>query len=266
MSSLPPAPPPPRSVGPPSSPQPFAAPPPGGPSALKPSGWWHVLGGVLMAVGVIGGLAIIGVTVVRSLSKVEDFDRVSVPGETVVSIEEAGGYTVYHEFPGASDISDLFSGDTVGLTVEIAAPDGSDVRLDRYSSDVSYEWEEFEGVALYSFRADEPGDYQVTAEGAVGTVAVGRGIGDDIVDDALGGIIGGLLFGLVAFVSGLVIVIVTAVKRGRRRRAQLYSGYGGGPGPTWGPGGYPPPGGPQPTWGPPPGSGPSPGSGPPPPA
>jgi hypothetical protein len=188
-----------------------------------------------MAVGVIGGIAIIGVVAVRSISKVEDFQRVSVPGDGTVRLDETGGYTVYHEYDGASD-----GGFGPSLSVELVGPDGSVVGLDSYgSTDVTYSWESYEGVAVFSFQADEVGDYQVSVGGSVGTVAVGRGIGSELA----GGVVGGMLFGFFTFVGGLVIVIVTAVKRGRRRREQLYSSFGARPGPTWGaPGGYQPPG------------------------
>lgn len=233
MSTQPPPPPPPP---PGASPPPFGVPPPStGTAPVKPSGWWHVLGGVLMAVGVIGGIVILVVGVLRSFSKVEDFDRVAVPGEGVVTLE-SGSYTVYHEFPGAYD-------GVSGPRVEVAltAPDGSDVDLGRYAADVTYEWDRYEGAALYSFRADTDGDYQVSVDGAGDAIAIGEGIGSELA----GGLLGGLGFGFVAFVSGLVIVIVTAVKRGRRKREQFYGSYGSAPGPTWGappPGGYPPPG------------------------
>ena len=214
--------------------QPAAYPPPPVISAepLKPSGWWYGL-----AVGVaVAGIVIAIVVFVQSISglidRVDEFQRVSLPGSTTVTLEEAGGYTVYHEFSGAS--SDSTFGGTesdpgVGsaVSVTITAPNGSTVALDRYDANVSYSWGDHEGVAVYSFTADQPGDYTVAAEGQIGEVAIGRGIGSGLV----GGIVGSFAVGIGGSLLGGIIAIVVGVKRGRSRRGRQTYGPQFGPGP-----------------------------------
>lgn len=228
------------------------APSPGGPVTpprIRPGSGGYVLGGILLAVAVIGGIVILSVTLVRSLDKVEDFERVSVPGQGTVEITDTGGYTLYHEFPGAAS-NDTTFGDRSSLCyyeeVTLTDPNGQVVALSCYSTNVDYDRNGREGVALYSFDADVAGTYTVESSELTGTVAVGRGISEGI----FGGVLFGVLFGLVLFIVGVALIIVTAVRRGKAKRAA-------GP-PLPPPGGWSPPGGPG-GWGaPPPGAGPPP--------
>lgn len=203
-------------------PQPFASPPQVGAQSrqVTPSGWWHVLGAALIAIGIVGGSALIISAVVRVTDRVESFQRVDVPGSSTLHIDGTGGYTVYHEYSGAN--SDSLAPQ---IDVEITAPDGSEVRLSSYTADVTYAFGGHEGQARYSFDVREPGDYQVTTEGdSRGTIAVGRGLGGGLV----GPIVAGLLLGFFGVVAGIVVIVVVAVKRGRSRRDQFarQSGWG----------------------------------------
>jgi hypothetical protein len=201
---------------------------------LRPSGVWFWVAGGIIILAIVGSVTVFGRTIIDLSDKVEDFERVAMPGSGTVQIDGTGGFTLYHEFPGAS--SDFASS---SLLVTLAGPDGEPVDLDRYSGDVTYDYGGNEGLALYSFQVDEPGQYQVVGEGDTGEVAIGRGIGKGLV----GGIVFGLVLGFGGVALGVVIIIVVAVRRSRdRRNRQVMGGQWGNPGPPgtgWGAASYP---------------------------
>jgi hypothetical protein len=67
-------------------------------------------------------------------------------------IDDTGGYSVYHEYDGASD--DSFS--TVPA-VTITSPSSATVDLASYSGNVTYTTGNREGVGIYTFEATETG-------------------------------------------------------------------------------------------------------------
>jgi hypothetical protein len=174
-----------------------------------------------------------------------------VPGSGPVVIDDTGGYSVYHEYDGASD--DSFS--TVPA-VTITSPSGASVDLASYSGNVTYTTGNHEGVGIYTFEATETGTYEVTVTGTAGEsgtqIAIGRGLGRGLVTS----IVGGFVVGFVGVVGGGALAIIAGVRRGRSRRQPAGqwrpppSPQGGGWGapPGWGgPGGaYPQPGPPAP--------------------
>lgn len=159
------------------------------------------------------GIVLIVRTAVSFVDKIDDFQRVSVPGTETVHLDE-GSYTVYAEsgFRGETD-SWSFNG-----SVEIRDPQERLVELRRYGSRTTYDFDDREGLALWSFRADETGDYRVTTTGNPGAlVAVGPGLGAGIV----GGVLGGIGLIVAGGLFALITIIVTAVRRGSARRRQL---------------------------------------------
>lgn len=244
--------------GPHGGPLPAPGPPrPGEPARIRPGAGWFVFGGILMAVAVIGSIGIMAVSAVNVFSKVDDFERVGVPGQGPVEITSTGSYTIYHEFRGADDVRSPSSVDDL----ELVSPSGATVPLQRYDGTISYATGNREGVALRSFRAEETGTYQLSSESLTGTLAVGEGLGSGLV----AAVVFGIVFGLAFFVAGLVIIIVTAVRRGKSKRAMgprlpPPGGWGPPPPPPPGPGGWgaPPPGPVAPPQGPLPPAGPQP--------
>jgi hypothetical protein len=213
--------------------QPAAYPPPPVISAepLKPSGWWFGVAAGVAVAGIVIAIIVFVAAINGLVDQVNDFQRVTLPGSDTVTLESAGGYTIYHEFDGAS--SD--SGFAPGVSVTIAGPDGEPVEVKTYDATVTYSWGGHEGIAVYSFTVDQPGDYTVSAEGETGQVAIGRGIGSSLV----GGIVGSLALGIGASLAGGIIAIVVGIKRGRNRRGRQLYGPQFGPGPPGGWGGGP---------------------------
>ncbi|MFC9435587.1 hypothetical protein [Nocardia sp. NPDC057030] len=186
------------------------------PQRITPSVWWFAFGGLLIAIGVFGGLGlgIFGIT--QTAGKIDDFQRVAVPGSGDVRLTETGGYTVY------------FEGLSGRVNIVITDPGGSAVPLTKYDAAVNYSFGKHSGEAAFSFEAKQPGTYHLTTKGdSGGAVAVGRGLGDSFVFQlfAAFGIGGGGL------ILGLVVIIVVAVKRSgsKRRAAQAGGGYPPGP-------------------------------------
>lgn len=213
---------------------------------MRPSAWWFGVAGAVAAAGIAVAIVLFVRTYTNWVDRIENFDRVDVPGEGTVTLDGTGGYTIYHEYPGANE---TFFGPNV-FDIALTAPNGSNVELRDYTSSVTYANGSEEGRALFSFTADEPGDYVLSADGDFSTLAVGRGVGRGVVS----GIAGGVAAGFVGVLAGIVIAVVVAVRRGRERRRQRgfvppppgagmpYGTYGaaGMPGPPgfgWGPSG-----------------------------
>lgn len=179
---------------------------------VQPSAWWFGLAAAIVVVGIVLAVVIVVRTAVGYFDRIDDFQRLDVPGSGTVALDD-GDYTIYHEYPGANDDyrSDFSTPD---VTVTLTAPDGSEVPLELYDTEVTYDTGDHEGEALYSFTAEEPGDYELTADGEGTDVAVGRGLGRGIV----GSVVGALAVGLGSAVVGAVIAIVVAIARSRERQ------------------------------------------------
>ena len=205
---------------------------------VRPSAWWIVLSVVIFVLGVGGCSALVVVSAVRAF----DVDTI-LSAEGSINLE-AGDYTVYVTEPST--------------TVIITTPDGDPVELDDYDGDASVTRDDTEYDAAFTFEPPVDGRYGVIRQGA-GSVAIGEGIGKQL---GLAGV--GVLIGLVGFVAGLVIFIITLVKRSSSRNrikarqfaaagppAYPHPGSGGAwssppppppPSPgAWGPGAPPPP-------------------------
>ncbi len=204
---------------------------------MGPSGWWFAVAGLVAALGVAVGVAVIVAGAVGFADKVEDFDRAFMPTTLEVEITDPGGYSIYHEFDGISSV-ELRDDPNVVVT----DPSGRDVPVRPYSSSVSYAVSGHDGVGVYTFRADQPGTYEVEAsmpfsDTSGDVIAVGPGLGTGL---AVAIVVGIALIGL-GVVAGIVIAIVVGVMRGRRRRAAMpppVIGWGP-PAGQWGPPAWP---------------------------
>ena len=222
---------------------PVTAPPVPSPQ-VRPAASWYVVAGLVIGVGVVMGVVILVRGVIAFQDRIDDFTRADLPTTLAVDIADTGGYSIYQEYAGAS--GDRSFGPDLDATV--TDPAGDTVDLERYDTSVTYTARGHEGVGVYTFSADEPGTYQVTASGGTGGVAVGRGIGRGLAV-AIGASIAVALVGLIA---GVAVAVTVAVQRGRHRRSLMpppgAGGWGPPPPPGWGgpPGqvGYPAAGGP----------------------
>lgn len=229
---------------------------------LKPSGFWYVIGVLLMVGGPILGGTLVGVGFYNAYQELEDFDSVPIDGGGEITLD-AGDYTVYAEGPGVDTFTVFSSSD-----LEILDPSGEPVDLSFTTSETTYSVGSRDGTSVLTFTAPVDGTYEVnplesvSRSSNVTDIAIGPGFGDIVGDQAGLFVIGGIV-GTLGFIIGLILLIVVAVKRGKskKQRRLAAGGYGGG----YSPGGY---GAPtqQPGYPPPPGAGvPPPGAGVPPP-
>ncbi|WP_174567693.1 hypothetical protein [Nocardia altamirensis] len=190
------------------------------PQRITPSGWWFVVGALLIVGGLVGGIVLGVLGFVGMSGKVDDLQRVPVPGSGAVQLTETGGYTVNFEYPGASEHG--FPG---RITTSITDPSGAAVPLQDYSANVTYTFGKHEGRAAFSFTANTPGTYRVTTTGGPATAAIGRGFGTSLA----GSLVGAFALGFGGLVLGVIALIVVGVKRGRsKRRSTAPAGWTGG--------------------------------------
>lgn len=221
-----------------------------GAKRVATTGYW--ISGAILLVGC--GVAIVwfALTVVGQINAPDDFDRIAIPGTRTLTLDD-GEWVVYYE--STLDWGTYYTPPSV--TVSDAS--GRDVALRYSSSQNTYTRGERRGESLWSFDAPTPGAYTIDvatvgepASTRGGQIAVGRPL---FSGAAIAGILGSIALGAVSFVAGLIVLIVTIVRRGRAQRA-LSVPYG-----TYTTGHYvgpPPHGGPVgPNW-PPPAPGPPP--------
>lgn len=180
-------------------------PKPGGLAFLIPVAIWLVFT-VVATVLLVNGISRFG-------SIIDDFERVE-EGETATVSLDAGGHTIWLERPGIDD-EFLYGGE---VSVDIVAPDDTEVPTAVYDTDASYSSGGRDGTAALTFDAPVDGDYEVTPivnDFGGGTIAIGT----ENPISALG--IGFALFfgiGTIGFLIALVILIVLLVKRSRSRK------------------------------------------------
>jgi hypothetical protein len=170
---------------------------------VGPSKAWFWLAGAIGLLGIALGTFLVVAAVVGYFDRIDDFQRVPVPGSGEVLLEDDGGYTVYFEAPFIPDADDP----DVEVRIEPVGG-GAPLRLRDYGSSVSYSQGDVDGTAMQSFRVEEPGTYEVTATGEPGRVAIGRGLGSAIRPG---------LVGAAVIVAAIIVAATLALLVGLRR-------------------------------------------------
>jgi hypothetical protein len=171
----------------------------------RPSTAGYRLAVVIAVMGLVAGAAW-GITAYLGMQRqIDDFVRVSIPGQAVVSIPEAGGRVLYYEGPESISLTDL--------APHVRAPDGTAVRVQDYGLDLRYDAPGGGvGRAIGAFEADSPGRYEVRIDGTAPPGAE-VAIGETIANSKLGSIVGAVLLILGSLGAGVVLTIVTAIRR-----------------------------------------------------
>jgi hypothetical protein len=221
------------------------------PPNLPKAGFWWAL--VIFLATAIAGVVMIVVSVGTIASTIDGFAEIDVPDTAEVRLGE-GEYWIFAGSP-----TDIGLGQ---VDVRITAPDGGTLSLssdfgqyeassggDQFSSLGSVDIEE---AGVYLFETAGPSDTSVR----IGKIPVAR---------IVGLFVGGIAVGAVGFLLAVIILIVTLVRRGRKKK-QVAATYGAPSGYPPAPGGPPPPPAPMPGQTPPPWppAAPGPGAGPPP--
>ena len=175
---------------------------------VSPAGYW--VGAVIVVLGLItAGTWAMGM--LRMNDRIDDFQRVRIPGEQTVLIEQASDQVVYFEGLNVPVLS--------GVDVSVTDPLGDDVTLRQYSANLIYDvpGAPYSGQAILTFRAEMRGRYHISTSGAstpFGLVAIGPSIGGNVAAT----IVGAGLLCLFVGGGGVALMIVTAIRRSRQRR------------------------------------------------
>jgi hypothetical protein len=175
------------------------------------AGYW--LGALIAMVGLVLVGALVATAIVRMNDHIDAFPRIALPGVTTVTLDASTGRTIYVEGLAPLPLA------AIGLRV--TDPNGNDVLVRPYGLDVRYDVPGATGSVGYAvgtFRTTVAGRYLIEANGVAPpgyTVAVGDNFAASVIGYAAGAI---ALF-LLTLAGALTLVIVTATRRSRARRA-----------------------------------------------
>lgn len=184
----------------------------GRPDGVRTTGYW--VGAVAIVVGVVLAAAV-AVSGLGSAFETLRFPR-AVDSTGNVYVDEPGGKIVFVIGPDR-----LTAGQVIPGVVMVTGPSGGAVTTASYvGSRVNTGTDPRTGafgvaVAVATFEATQPGSYRVTAANLPPGTTLG--VGDGIVV-ATGFLIGGTVGSAVLVLGGLILVIVTAVRRSRAKR------------------------------------------------
>lgn len=205
---------------------------PATPTKIKPGKGWYWLGALLLAGGILGGLALAVAGFLTLKNSVEDFGRFKVTngqGSATVSFEKPGTYSIYYESHSkvCQDLTQSGSGCTTetvrgpksppaGLGITISK-DGKDLEVKGAKNSFDYTLGDYTGKAVGSVKVDEPGAYSMVVQTRrEGDFAIA--LGKDVVSTIVPWLIGALAVAALGVILGLLVLILTGVKRGRRKR------------------------------------------------
>jgi hypothetical protein len=223
-----------------------AAPGPPAPGGKRPSAAGWVIGAILISVAVIVGIVGFAIGGLRLVEASNEFDDLR-PGHNTVTLS-SGTYAVWERVGAFTSLSQ----------VSITSPSGTEVAVRPGGSIGStYPYGDDEYREIGTFRAPEPGGYDVEVRSS-GVARVGGSelaIGptyDQIFSDALPWLLGAIGIAAVLSIAGVIVLIITGVRRSRWTRQQRPAYAVGPPGPGFGstgpgfgptgPGFVPPPG------------------------
>jgi Domain of unknown function (DUF4234) len=174
------------------------------------AGYW--IGGGLVVTGMLGAVLWFVSSLAGISNEVDEFQRVPVPGEATMQLE-ARKYVVYYEGLTADELVPPFE-------IEITdTRTGAPLAIAPYGGSLTYSFSGREGSAQGTLTPAHAGAYAVrTVSGgrtSGASVALGRSLAWPILRGILSTFaIGGLLAG-----SGVILLVVTGVRRSRARGA-----------------------------------------------
>lgn len=187
---------------------------PEGAGRPRPSAAWYVLGAGALFAGLAVAITIVIVAVLGIFTAIDDYQRVDIPGSATIQVDEPGEQIIFVE--DTRELGAFLGG---GPAVEVYDPDGDLLQLGGSWATQSYTHDGYHGTETNRFTAAEPGPYRVEVASAEALPATARlAIGPSAFDGIPGRIVLAVLAGLGGLVVGLVVVVVTAVRRGRDKR------------------------------------------------
>ncbi|HEU0041959.1 MAG TPA: hypothetical protein VFQ15_06395, partial [Jiangellaceae bacterium] len=200
---------------------------------IKPGKGWYWVGALLIAGGLLGGAALGIAGVLNLTNSIEDFGRFRVEGGTgaaTVTFEKPGQYSIYYEnesevcadlgaTPGEPCETVTVQGESdppAQLDISITSGDRS-LPIGPAENSLDYSFSGFSGTEVATVDVDEAGSYSMVVETRrEGEFAIA--LGKDVVSTVLPWVLGAMALAAVGLILGLIILIVTGVKRSRRKR------------------------------------------------
>lgn len=172
----------------------------------------------------------IGLSIWWLMNRMTEMDdgmiRVTAPGVSVFTLEKPGVYTIFFEYKGVLD-DRVFtsSANLADMSVKVKSPSGEPLSLEPVNMSASYDLGNRSGVGVYTFKADTPGEYEISSAYDEG-VDYGRfvfAIGTDFTGSIIGSVFGmmGLIFGTFILAAALLILAILVhpkVKAAIRRK------------------------------------------------
>jgi hypothetical protein len=210
--------------------------PPPTPVRRRPSGGWYWVAGILAVLGLTAAFVWGAVGAITALDRVDDYDRVAIPGSMTVFVADPGTRVVYYESPAefaryadptttgrnatrwnpATDatIEVGYAANTPTwqqLGLQVTGPDGSVVPVRTHRSTARYDVDPGRlGRAVARFDATTAGPYRVSAARA--TEAGARlAVGDNFARTIAMATLGAASLGLAA----VLLAVVTYRARSR---------------------------------------------------
>lgn len=183
------------------------------------SRWGYLIGVLIAFAGLILGIVIIA----SGASGIAGgLQQVRVPGEATLQLDEAGTYTIFHEQRSSLDGVVYSDTDVTGLSVTVTGPQGQKVPLNAPAASTTYAAGGREGYGMLTFDVETPGPYIIRASypaGRTGDTAV-LAVGSGFMKGLFGTVFGALAAIFGGFVIGLIVFIMTYVRRRPVRRAR----------------------------------------------
>ncbi len=130
----------------------------------KPSRWLYLVAVLFL----ISGWSAAGFSVVRGLTGglTKGLVQLLVPGEEILELDEAGTYTIFHEYESVykNQVFSVNNSNISSLELSLrAAATNKDIAL-RASTSASYSFGSRAARSLYKFDIDSPGSYILSAK------------------------------------------------------------------------------------------------------
>ena len=186
---------------------------------IRPSRWYYALAVLIFVTGVC-----LFVLILFQFLPEFVVVRVVVPGQSDIELSKAGTYTIFHEY--RSLVDGKFYNTTRGLSglrcrVTSSAM-GTAIPLSEPSMTSSYAFGSRAGVSVLKFSIEQPGIYKLSAEyppgqaGPEGVLTVGQGLAKGIGTALV------VFFG--SMTGGIIVAVVTSVKRRKAKRQMITTG------------------------------------------
>ncbi|MCD4784589.1 MAG: hypothetical protein K8T10_12280 [Candidatus Eremiobacteraeota bacterium] len=195
-------------------------------SANKTRGIMLIIASVLILLFGIGFFIFFLVQKVRDLTA--GMERFPMPGSVRVNLEEAGKYSIFHEYKGTYDGKRYHSPRNIaGLELGIKEKKtGRDIQLKRPTASKTYSFSNSAGYGIYDFEIQQPGEYIFTGKFKSGKgnkviLAVTHGFTARIMKVVVSGLL--LLFiTIILAVATLVYGILSLIKKQKPGDGEIY--------------------------------------------